>query len=113
MILWLDAQLPPSLARWMTATFGVSASAVRDHGLRDSDDSVIFEAARQAGAVMVSKDADFVDLVQRLGSPPQLIWVTCGNVSNERLEQVFADAFPATKALIEAGAPIVEIADKT
>ena len=30
MILWLDAQLSPRLARWLNATFGVAASSVRD-----------------------------------------------------------------------------------
>lgn len=112
MILWLDAQLPPSLARWLTTTFQVTATAIREQGLRDADDPAIFEAARRAGAVLVSKDTDFVGLVQRLGPPPQLMWVTCGNTTNERLERVFADVFPAAKALIEAGTPIVEISDK-
>jgi hypothetical protein len=30
MILWLDAQLSPRLARWLNATFAVVASPVRD-----------------------------------------------------------------------------------
>jgi predicted nuclease of predicted toxin-antitoxin system len=30
MILWLDAQLPPSLAGWITLNFNVSAVAVRE-----------------------------------------------------------------------------------
>jgi predicted nuclease of predicted toxin-antitoxin system len=42
MILWLDAHLPPSIALWITATFGVEAHAVRDLGLRDAKDSPIF-----------------------------------------------------------------------
>jgi len=35
MKIWIDAQLAPALAAWITKTLGVSASAVRDLGLRD------------------------------------------------------------------------------
>ena len=30
MKLWLDAQLPPALAAWITLTFGIDAQSVRD-----------------------------------------------------------------------------------
>jgi predicted nuclease of predicted toxin-antitoxin system len=36
MILWIDAQLSPALARWLSDTFGVAAHAVRNLGLRDA-----------------------------------------------------------------------------
>ena len=52
MILWIDAQLSPALARWISETFGVAAHAVRDLGLREAKDFVIFHAAREAGAVV-------------------------------------------------------------
>jgi predicted nuclease of predicted toxin-antitoxin system len=87
MILWLDAQLSPAIAGWMQAAFGIEVHAIRDLGLRDATDSVIFQAARQAGAVVVTKDADFAELVWRLGKPPQVVWLTCGNTSNERLKE--------------------------
>lgn len=78
---WIDAQLPPALAAWLSARYGVEAIALKDLGMRDSTDGEIFSAARQAGIVVVSKDSDFVDLVSRHGTPPQLLWVTCGNVN--------------------------------
>ena len=43
MMIWLDAQLPPSLAAWITATFGVEVHAVRDLGLRDEQDLPIVQ----------------------------------------------------------------------
>jgi len=49
MIIWLDAQLPPSAAAWIPATFGIEARAVRDLGLRDAKDPPIFQAARAFG----------------------------------------------------------------
>ena len=72
MKVWLDAQLPPALARSLTETFGVEAHVVRDLGLRDAADRGVFEAARQAGTTVITKDGDFVELVQRLGKPPQI-----------------------------------------
>ena len=49
MILWIDAQLSPALARWVSDTFGVAAHAVRDLGLQEAKDLAIFHAAREAG----------------------------------------------------------------
>ena len=66
MIIWVDAQLSPALARWISETFSVQAQAVRDLGLRDAKDPEIFRAARQEGIVVLSKDSDFVGLVERL-----------------------------------------------
>lgn len=85
MKLWVDAQLPPAICEWLTAEFNLEAVPVRSMGLRDADDPDIFDAARTAGAVIMSKDADFVELVTRLGPPPQVIWVTCGNTTNAAL----------------------------
>ena len=39
MTLWLDAQLPPALARWINEQpWGEDAVAVRELGLRDASD---------------------------------------------------------------------------
>ena len=111
MILWIDAQLSPALARWLSDTFDVTAHAVRDLGLREAKDLPIFHAAREVGAVIMSKDSDFVLLLERLGPPPQILWVTCGNTSNARLREVLRKSFPEARARLEQGEPLVEISD--
>ena len=111
MLVWLDAQLPPALAPWLRSDLGLDAKTLRELGLRDADDRDIFMAARAADAVLISKDSDFVDLVQRLGSPPQLVWLTCGNVTNARLKIVMTRAWPDMAAMLAAGEPIVELGD--
>jgi predicted nuclease of predicted toxin-antitoxin system len=73
MNIWIDAQLPTALASWLNNTFQVNAMALRDLGLRDAKDVEILEAARVANAVILTKDSDFVDLVCRLGTPPQIL----------------------------------------
>jgi predicted nuclease of predicted toxin-antitoxin system len=111
-ILWIDAQLPPAIAAWIAVTYGISAVAVRDIGLRDATDVAIFRAAAAAGAVVVTKDRDFVDLMQRLGSPPQLIWIRCGNTSNRRLREILAATLQDAFNLLRAGESLIEISDQ-
>lgn len=107
---WIDAQLPPSLAPWLTQRFGVEAYSVAYLGDRDADDEVIFQAARLAHAVMVSKDADFLERLVRLGPPPQLLYVTCGHTSRTALTGLFDRHFTQAHSLLCAGEPVVEIA---
>ena len=69
----------------------------------------IFQAARAAGAAVVTKDSDFISLIERLGTPPQLIWLRCGNCSNPELERILEATLPTAIELLEKGEPIVEI----
>jgi predicted nuclease of predicted toxin-antitoxin system len=108
-IIWLDAQLSPRLVRWMEVTFGVKCYHVRDLALREAEDPAIFAKARDAGAVMMTKDEDFVRLVERSGSPPQVVWITSGNMSNAHFQSVLVETFGDAMLLIEKGEPIVEI----
>ena len=110
-IIWIDAQLAPALARWIRETFGIEAQAVRDVGLRNAKDPVIFKAAREARVVVMSKDEDFRVLVERLGPPPQVLWVTCGNTSNARLREILTKSLPPAIELLQRGEPLVEISD--
>jgi predicted nuclease of predicted toxin-antitoxin system len=109
--LWLDEQLSPALAAWIARQLNVVAQAVRDLGLKSASDPEIFFAARQADAVVITKDQDFVRLLERHGPPPKIIWVTCGNTSNARMQQVLAEALPAALGLLGKGESLVEIRD--
>ena len=68
MRIWLDAQMSPAIATWISSHYAVSAVAIRDLGLRDAKDKEIFEAARQEKAVVMTKDSDFVLLLDKLGA---------------------------------------------
>lgn len=109
MTLWLDAQLPPQLAGWIQQTLKINAIALRDLGLRDATDNVIFEAANKANVVLMSKDSDFVEMVMRRGSPPKLIWLTCGNLSNTALQIIIAAKLREAIELLASGDAIVEL----
>ncbi len=111
MTIWIDAQLSPDLAPWITERFRIEARAVRELGLRHAKDRVIHEAAREAGVIVMTKDADFVYLLERLGLPPQVLWITCGNTSNAHLREVLQEALPTALRLFDQGEPLVEISD--
>ncbi|MCX5931575.1 MAG: DUF5615 family PIN-like protein [Cyanobacteria bacterium] len=110
MILWLDAQLSPALASWITAQFAPNqAVPVRELGLRDADDREIFAQARSAGAVVMTKDRDFLHLLFVQGPPPQVIWLRVGNSSNQALQAVLLRTLEQAVASLDEGEPWVEV----
>lgn len=111
MIIWLDAQLSPSLAVWITLRFAIETIPVRDLNLREAEDEAIFRAATTQGVVVMTKDDDFVRLLERHGPPPQITWLRCGNTSNAYLRQLLGVTLPDVLAMVDAGEPLVEITD--
>lgn len=109
MTVWLDAHLPPAIASWLAVTFKIVAVPVRDLGLLEAQDPPIFAAAKAAGAVVMTKDADFAEMVVRLGAPPQVLWLRCGNTTNAALRQLLTNELPAAIARLAAGEPLIEL----
>jgi predicted nuclease of predicted toxin-antitoxin system len=104
----IDAQLPPTLAHWITSQ-GHQAAAVRDLGLRDSPDSAIWNHARSADAIIVTKDEDFAQLAAVRPPPPRVLWIRLGNTTNANLVKVLEANWPDLIAHFESGAPVVEV----
>jgi predicted nuclease of predicted toxin-antitoxin system len=100
--IWVDAQLSPAIADWISVNFPVPAVALRDLGLRDATDRAIFFEPRQASAILITKDSDFLRLLDELGSPPKIIWLTCGNTSNARLRQILTKTLPQALSLLQS-----------
>lgn len=109
MNIWIDAQMSPAIAAWISSSFTVKAVAIRDLGLRDATDNGIFQAARRGNVIVMTKDSDFVLLLDRLGSPPQVIWIRCGNTSNARLKAILTSTLPKALELLKSGENLVEI----
>jgi predicted nuclease of predicted toxin-antitoxin system len=109
MIIWIDAQMSPAIAAWISSNFTVNAVAIRDLGMRDAEDKEIFEAARRENVIVMTKDSYFVLLLDRFGAPPQVIWVTCGNTSNARLKEILTNTLPRALELLKSGEELVEI----
>jgi predicted nuclease of predicted toxin-antitoxin system len=82
---------------------------VRDVGLRDAEDEEIFFAAREADAIVMTKDHDFVLLLDRHGPPPRVLWITAGKTSNSSMRALLEEVLDEAMRLLEAEEPLVEI----
>ena len=89
----VDAQLPPAPARLM-ASSGLQAEHVLNIGLRDSEDSMIWEYAIEQQAVLVTKDGDFPRRLQQSISGPTILWLRIGNTSRRAMLQWFEPLIP-------------------
>lgn len=57
----------------------------------------------------MSKDSDFLHLLDEHGPPPQMIWITASNTSNRRMREILSQVLPDAVELLREGEPMVEI----
>lgn len=97
----IDAQLPRRLVI-MLRELGYEAQHTwgLEQGNRTPDDDISLLADRQ-DAIVVTKDADFVDTHILKRTPGKLLIITTGNISNRRLLQLFRDHMQAIASALE------------
>jgi predicted nuclease of predicted toxin-antitoxin system len=108
-MIWIDAQMSPAIAAWITDNFSVKCLAVREVGLHYAEDREIFLEARKQSAIVMTKDSDFITLQNELGAPPKIIWITCGNTSNARLKEILTATLSDALVLLDAGENLIEV----
>ncbi len=65
MKIWVDAQLSPAIAALINRTFDdIEAESVRTLDFRDATDHEIFEEAKKTDVIVMSKDDDFIQLIE-------------------------------------------------
>ena len=74
-----------------------------------AEDEEIFLAAKKVADIVLTKDSDFVELLERHGPPPKVIWLTCGNTSDAALREIFSANFQEALRLLNSGNDLVEI----
>lgn len=104
----VDAQLPPALARLLSA-LGPIAEHVVDLGLCESNDSTIWSYALKHRMVILTKDEDFRRRLRQSRTSPVIVWLRVGNSSRRALLQWFEPLVPKVVELIEGGERLVEI----
>ncbi|MBX3367353.1 MAG: DUF5615 family PIN-like protein [Phycisphaeraceae bacterium] len=109
MRIWLDIHLSPKIGEWLATRYKVEARMMSDMGLATTEDQDVFEAARAADAVIMTKDSDFEALVERFGPPPRVILVASGNTSNTRLKSILSASMEPALELIASGESLVRI----
>lgn len=104
----VDAQLPPALARWLTAK-GHEAEHVADRGMQAASDPEIWEYALQAAAAVVTKDEDFAQRKVLTGKGPIVVWIRLPNTRRRELLAWFETVLPDLVSALERGETLIEI----
>lgn len=100
----VDAQLSPRVAEWLRNR-GHGAEYV---GPMATDKSIVARA-KEIDAVIVSKDGDFVGLLENTEQPPAFLWVRVGNTSNRVLFERLEAKWAAIEAALAQGHKVVEL----
>jgi len=107
--LWLDMNLPPS--PWLAEATGLPCRHFSELGLQTASDSDVFRRARDAGAVVFTKDADYARLIRGETPPPQVVWIRFGNVTNRRFRELLTPLLPAILESLRSGEALIEITE--
>ena len=99
MKLLFDANLSPSLVAHLHSRYPGSRH-VRDVGLRAGSDVQIWEYAKAAGFVIVSKDTDFRERSFIEGFPPKVVWLNLGNAGTMEIANRLQLAQPAVATFL-------------
>ncbi len=93
---WIDVHLPPKMANWLIEDFHVSAKSFWELQYDTTSDSEIFKfAAIHLNTIIITtKDIDFINLQKGKGSPPKVLYLNAGNISNRQLRELINKSFP-------------------
>jgi len=109
---WIDHNLPPKMASWLNNDFSVSAKSFQELGYQATDDREIFRiASKKINTIIITtKDIDFVNLTSETVSPPKVLYLNVGNISNKRLKKLIYKSFPEViRIFSETDNSLVEI----
>jgi len=104
----VDAQLPPGLARALREV-GCDAHPVREIGLREANDSEIWNHAIQQEAAIITKDEDFAERCLYNRDQLVIVGLRVGNTSNKALLRWFMPPWPKIMRRIELGDRLIEV----
>lgn len=105
----VDAQLPVALARWLVAR-GHEAYHVSDLEMSDASDSVIWNYAIDAHAIVITKDEDFALRRSFAKRGPVIVWVRLGNSGTKALLEWFEQGLPGVGIAVQRGETLIELA---
>lgn len=98
MKLLFDQNLSPRLINLLADLFPHS-NHVFPIGLDKSEDTEVWEYAKQNDFILVTKDADFGDLSVLRGFPPKVIWIRRGNCRTSDIEKILRDNLEAIEQI--------------
>lgn len=102
----VDAQLPPGMCARLRQ-LGHDAVHVSEIGLADAKDVEIAAAAIAESMILITKDEDFLAL--RRPDRFAMLWLRCGNVTNQGLSAWLEPRWKNVESLLEAGERLIEL----
>ena len=102
MKLLLDEDLSDSIVSRISDSFPGSTH-IKAVGLKEADDSVVWEWAKQHGFSIVSKDTDFHQRAIVFGHPPKFIWLRVGNCQTGLIAGVLRSRYEVIRRFIQSG----------
>ena len=102
-----DVHIPPRLATVLRAQ-GFEAVHVYNINLETADDMAIWRYAKANGAIIVTKDKDFVRISASQPGPP-VIHVCTGNSRNSRLVEKLLRSLPEILTQLDSGRGVIEL----
>jgi predicted nuclease of predicted toxin-antitoxin system len=99
---------PPALARLLQQR-GHEAEHVEDAGLREAEDSAIWQRALHQGAIIITKDEDFAIRASASRSAPAIVWLRIGNASRRALLAWLEPRLPDLEARLRRGEQLIEV----
>lgn len=103
----IDTNLPPALAKWLVDR-GHEADHAADILSAQADDQLIWSRARNLGAIIITKDQDYLDLAARHGDG-RVVLVRCGNLKLGPFAHWFDARVVAMEELLLMGERVVEL----
>lgn len=105
----IDAHLPISLKSWLNQN-GCDAIHTRDLPRQNlTEDLDIIQIAMQENRIIISKDSDFPKYRILKGIPDRILMITCGNIVNKILLQLFEDNFDTISQAFAEGYKLIEL----
>ena len=104
MSLLFDQNISPRIVKHFLRDFP-EAIHVREVGLEDASDTLIFEFAKKNNLVVVTFDSDFGDRNVVRGIPPKIIWIRTGNLTTRAVADLLNSNIESLKRFLESDHP--------
>lgn len=105
---FIDTQTAPRLARYLKSKGYESIHAMNykegGHLMKDKE---IMEVAINEDWIIITKDSDFLDNFYLNGSPPKIIHLKIGNITNNELLHLFEKNFENLIKLLVEGCNLI------
>ena len=87
MKLLFDQNLSPRLVNRLADIYP-NSNHLYNLGLDTVEDSIVWQYAHDNDFIVVTKDADFSELISVRGFPPKVIWIRLGNCTTNDIESL-------------------------